>query len=121
MIESEKSTSSAQITSDTSLDALMPDKNNNFSIEIESDSENEVTQNAKITKTASETTVVKRVCPSWTEIATYKTYTEAHEIIISRGFKKQGSKNGNYGQKTNYFCGKVKQKARSKCKANQIA
>lgn len=103
------------------IDSVVIDKNNNIagedlSIELESESEHEKTTNVGTTsKTAA--VAVKRITPHWSNVATYSTFTEAHKFIVSEGFKKHNFKDGENGRKTNYFCGRVKQKAKSKCKA----
>lgn len=85
--------------------------NANVSIEIESDCEVDNTKNADVdTKQKS-----NRKTYSWSKVESYSTITDAHNSVLTAGFKKHGVKNSNSGHTTNYFCGKLKQKARTQC------
>lgn len=55
----------------------------------------------------------------WTPVEIFHTYAEAQDSLIAEKFTKHGSKSGLKNTKTNYRCGKVKQKSKVQCDAKR--
>lgn len=99
----------------------VPVRNNNF-FEIESESETSAhIDDEKVTQSIPEAEATKktRKTQTWSTVARYSTYAEAHEVLCKEGFRKHGYKDGNDGRKSNYQCKKIKQTAKEQCAAQR--
>lgn len=114
-IESNSDTSSidAPYSSDDSNNSLTA----NICIEDDDESEPTTTTTTDTAENLIPKEPIKRKILSWTKIASFKTYTEAHESVIAENYKKHGIKKGNGGSKMNFRCGKIKQRSKIQCES----
>lgn len=91
-----------------------------FEIESDSDTGTHIVEGKEAQSIQKPVAVKKaRKTQTWSTVASYSSYAEAHEVLCKEGFRKHGYKDGKDGRKSNYHCQKIKQTAKDQCAAQR--